>query len=72
MAMDGAAIRALWKKYGGQPFPVIPDPPFPSFRRKPESRYASTPRRIRARHDTKHSTPWLVPYPASRDRGAGG
>ena len=22
--MDGAAIRALWKKYGGQPFPVIP------------------------------------------------
>ena len=22
--MDGAAIRALWKKYGGQPFSVIP------------------------------------------------
>ena len=24
MAMDGAAFRALWKRYGGQPFPVIP------------------------------------------------
>ena len=30
MAMDGAAIRALWKKYGGSPLPCIPLPVIPA------------------------------------------